>query len=263
MKDRFLFECTPLGILNETRDEFDKEVVDPSSVMTYRGLRKRDIPSLNGEIEKVQGYLDVLPTFEGKDFLQIVNDDMKEQEMSGHLQGKVKILDIGYGTGAFLLDCHEEWQDKVQLVGYGTDVYTKIPQKHLKAIIPRTDMDLKKAEIELIHGNVIDLRNKLGDNSIDFIVSSMALMYIHYPQWELIKKVYRVLKPNGVALLDYESNTANMLRPILGYLKDQGYIFEINKGGLAFQKTKPDINVPIRTANLDKLHTEFKVFSAK
>ncbi|OGH24291.1 MAG: hypothetical protein A3B47_00810 [Candidatus Levybacteria bacterium RIFCSPLOWO2_01_FULL_39_24] len=262
MTDQSPSEYSPLGILNKARNEFDKEVAHPASFITYRGLRKREIPILNGKIEKVEGYLDVLPTLEGKDFLQLVNDKIKERELARQSQEKVKVVDIGYGTGEFLFDCRKEWQDKVQIIGYGTDVYTKTIKLNSEVIIPWRDKRLEKADVELIQGNVVDIRKKLGDNFADIIVSSMALMYVHYPEWELVKKIYRVLRPGGIALLDYTPTSLEMFHSILEYLEDKGYSFEVNKG-LAFQKTKQDINVPIRTINLNSLHSRLKISSTR
>lgn len=266
MADQSHSEYSPFGILKKERDRFDSDsnVENPTSYITYRGLRERARPPNGQFVEK--SYLEVLPTFEEKDFLQLVNDRVREGKTTKNSQNGIRIVDIGYGKGIFLLDCRKEWKDQVQIVGYGTDKYTKTQALSAKTrgiISERTDTDLAKADIKLIEGNVVDVRKKLGDNYADIIVSIYALMYVEYPAWELVKKLYRVLKPGGIALLDFYPVALNLFQPVLEYLEDRGYSFEETDRGLAFKKTHPDIDVPIRTTNWGKNSMKLEISSAK
>lgn len=260
------FIHSPLGMLQHERDRFNEEVANPDRIfITYRGLR-RWYPNIGQEENTgAEGYLDVLPKLGGKDLAQLVNEKIEERELTDRSPDGVRIVDVGYGKGKFLLDCRKEWGSKIQIVGYGTDVYTKV-EPGIKAEIPPTDADLIKASAKLVEGNVVDIRTKLDDNFADFIVSSNALMYVSYPQWELVKKIYRVLKPGGIALLDYGmedgAEILGSLQPVFGYLKNRGYVFEAGVRGLAFRKTNPDINVPIWTSR-GSLRRELKISSSQ
>lgn len=157
------------------------------------------------------------------------------------------------------MDSRKEWGDRVKLVGFGPNVYTKNEDRiwsrqvpNAQAVISPTEEALNESEVELAEGNVIDIRKILGDNFADFVVSSQALKDVPYPQWELLKKLYRILKPSGVALLHYDWRAVEIISPILGYLTDNGYRFEAEGDGIAFQKTKTDIALPVRTIRWNK-----------
>lgn len=250
---------TPGEIVFKVRKSFQREVDrSPNQVLgfmftTFRGLNSYDIFFPDGNKLWVEGYLDVLPKFHDKDFVQLVDEEIGRREQQARSNGKpfekAVIVDIGYGKGFFLSDCRKKWQEKVVLVGLGTDLYTKTTTgvKGL-AQIPPTEQKLQEDGVRLINGNVIDIRKLLGDNFADFVVESKTLMHVSYPSWEMVKKVYRTLKPRGIALLDLNPG-AHMIPLAVDYLNKNGYDFEATEG-VAFRKTQPDISVPVRTVNL-------------
>lgn len=253
---------TPLGILSKSRRQFNEQASNPKTGWyTHRGLRPRTLEHAVGDYvsrETWVGYIDLLPTFEGKNIIELVSGEIHSREeqarRTGILAEPVVIVDVGYGNGEFLLDSRKEWGDKVRLVGFGPSVYTRNEDRiwsrqvaNAQAILPPTEPLLRESEVELVEGNVIDIRKILGDNFADFVVSSQTLKDIPYPQWELIKKLYRILKPSGVALLHYDYRAPKMLGPILDFLSENGYIFEAVEDGVSFRKTKDDIALPVRT----------------
>lgn len=264
-------ESTPSHILENAREAFRSDAANPSPLMrTYRGLRKQEILLSNEKKYITEGYIDVLPKIHDKNFIGLVNEKIVQRkqtaERSGQPYEKVKIVDIGYGKGVFLLDCNTEWGEDVELIGIGSDEYTKMTSLVLDELggeasseFAPTNKLLKKSGTRLVNGSVVDIRKLLGDNSADFIVSCYALTYVKYPGWEMIKKIYRTLKPDGIALLDYDHSGAGDIRAVEDYLNNNGYDFETTTDGVAFQKTILDINVPIRTVNIHTYPKEIKV----
>lgn len=247
---------SPVNVIQNARKEFEKELVHPFTYTAARGLRSRSLNMSNGVLYELEGYLDTLPTFRGLRFDQLVKAEIMVRENKAISQNvpfePVTIVDIGYGNGQFLLDCAEEWGNKVRLVGLGTNVYSKMDQERSFGttgvhIIRATHQDLSDRGIELVDGNVIDIRKIFEDNFADFIVSSFALQYVDYPPWELLKKIYRTLKPAGIALLDYYSALCHCLKGAQKYLGDHKYEFEVGERSVAFKKTELDIALPIRT----------------
>jgi len=232
----------PYSVIQSTRERFKSEINSPEKFPTYRGLYKHKLP--DGSMS--ESYIDVLPTFKGKDFASLIDEEVQRREQRATLSEKpferIVIVDIGYGMGQFLLDCKERWGDKVSLIGFGTDVYAKRGFHDAdNDIVPTYDV-LINLGVNLVEGNVIDIEKRLENNSADFVVASNALIYVLYPRWELLKKIYRVLKQNGIALLDsgpYPEGGAELEK----YLEENGYLFEFTAIGTAFKKTNPDVNI--------------------
>jgi SAM-dependent methyltransferase len=258
------YEHVPEWADDNARRRFDEDRANPSKfAVSYRGLRSRILPSWeNGSFQEdcLEGYLDELPTLGGADFVSLVNAEIgKRREISLTTASQIEsvvILDIGYGDGSFLLDCREEWGDKVRLVGLGASVYTRIERsRNTKdrvgepVLFPPTEKQIKEKGIELIEGNAVDVRNILGDAFADFIVSAYALMYVDYPPYELLRKIYSILKPAGVALLDYSPTAYARVETILTKLKMAGYEIELNHDGVAFRKTHDQLDPSIRTVD--------------
>jgi SAM-dependent methyltransferase len=219
-----------------------------------RGLEK------NGA---VVGYMDLLPTYNGKTFIELVDQEIEKRKLDSSGFRKIKIIDAGYGEGNFLLECRKRWGDQVELIGFGTDIYTKtsvrMTDKSDGNLVqsPANEEALRNANIQLVGGgidregnvtgNIIDIRKELGDNFADFIVSTNTLAYVGYPNWEIIKKCYRVLDRGGVALIEDIYFDPYATADFETYLSKQGYSFELGRGTISFRKTHPDITVPVRT----------------
>lgn len=251
----------PGEIVARARSQFENHREPDQMYITFRGLRSRMFYS-----RKVDGYSDALPEFEGKTIIDLVNLEVEERKRQAQATGKpptkVVIVDLGYGRGNFLLDCRQEWQDAVKLVGFGTSIPSDTPLKLWGCfqpnglILPPTADLLTAANISRVEGNAIDIAKILGRNFADFVVSSFTLSYVNYPPWEMMKKLYRILKPNGVALVDFGISLARSYREqdeetqrISAYLAKHGYLFELKRRSTAFRRTSPDIKVPIATSD--------------
>lgn len=243
---------SPIDVIHDAREMFETELTQTYTWTTFRGLRPRSFNMPNGLLPfNAEGYLDTLPTFTGLNFEQLVEAEITRREGKSRSQNipfdPITIVDVGYGNGQFLLDCEKEWGNKVRLVGLGTDIYSKKGRRVGTHTIRATHQDLIGKGVELVNGNVVDIRKVLGDNYADIIVSSLAFEYVNYPPWELLKKIYRTLKPGGIALLDYSYVICHALKGAQKYLDDHNYEFEIGEDSVAFKKTEPDIALPIRT----------------
>lgn len=101
-----------------------------------------------------------------------------------------KILDIGAGTGRFVIPF-----SKMGFDTYGID----ISQKMLDVIINKTE---KIQNLHLYNANAKNI--PFQDNFFDFVTSYRVI--IHIPDYEkVIQEVYRVLKPNGYAIIEFNN----------------------------------------------------------
>lgn len=239
---------TPGRILEDIRRDFDEEKRSGfANFDVSRGLFR------NIELG-TDGYLDSLPTFEGSDLVELIDAEIHKRKVESQTTGKpyqrVRIVDIGYGQGRMLLDCASKWGEDVELIGYGNSNYSKISvMSEDGSMLPPTKDEIDLAGIRLIEGNIIDIRKTLGDNFADFLVCCNTMQWVSYPQWEMVKKIYRTLNVNGVALIDsiYLGQNNQQRSNLSIYLENNGYSFELGKDTIAFKKTQLDIALPIRS----------------
>ena len=171
---------TPGKILEKTREDFRKEEQRKKvSFNVSRGL-------FPNETLHTEGYLDTLPTFEGSNLVQLVDSEIKKRKTEAQATGgpyhQVRIVDIGYGQGRMLLDCAKRWGNDIELIGYGTNHYTKMEAMAQDGSkLPSTKDQLKSAGVQLIPGNIVDIRKVLGDNYADFLVCCNTFQWVNYP----------------------------------------------------------------------------------
>ena len=233
---------TPREYREQAETAFKAEVTNQAMItkMIYRGL-DRD-PGF-------EMYGDFLPRYGRKNVKEIIREKIDRAERP------VRIVDVGYGAGYFLLGCRKEYGDAVELVGYGTDIYTKvpIPRNPGQPLEPSYDK-LMDNNVRLVDGNIIDIRSILGDCAADVLVSVQTLSYVPYPKWELVKKLYRVVDQKGIGLLDmgphsnpnYQMRTNIPLSRMQKYLQNNKFRFEIDADdNVSFQRTEQDITLPI------------------
>jgi len=231
------------GLLKKVREFkcYTKATLERRSgwVITRRLQRPADQPwPDNGN----SGYLEVLPTFGGQTFVDLI--------AAGVEQGrKMSLLNIGCGAGLALLDLRERFSpDQLEIVGLGNRRDTEKPLDDIARDVSRksTAGDLEKAKIRFIYGNFVNSREILGSRSYDIITAVACLDWIPYPGFALFKKVWRLLKGKGVAFVapfnlrliePGKKETTSFFR----FLKEKGLEVEGNRGGVAFRKTQPNI----------------------
>lgn len=214
-----------------------------------------------------EGYLDTLPTFQGKSFLEWIEELGKEQLRT------VRLLDIGCGAGFALLDEKEYFKGKfisLEITGLGhrRDISTDFRYPPRDVSRRPTKEDLEREKIKFIHGNFVNSGKLFGGEQFDVITSCFCFYTIDYPRWSLIKKTWKLLKMHGVAfiapfsfpkLVDRNTGTVSSLSDYLRE-KYQLKIEEKNKG-VSFEKTCPSL--PPEIKNLTLLGNENRVYISK
>jgi SAM-dependent methyltransferase len=171
-----------------------------------RGLKRTsDTPHL----DRTEQYLDVLPTYKGKDLLAILSEKTTEGKM-------VRILDIGCGAGLADLDLRKLYSPEqldIQTIGHPQDTRVYISDVSRGITRGPTEQDLKDNQIGF---NFIDFSQLSADNiaklgRFDVIVASYSLEWLsHDPKHpelneagerKSVANVNGLLKPQGIALI--------------------------------------------------------------
>jgi len=119
--------------------------------------------------------------------------------LSDYVKPGMTVMDIGCAMGFFSVPM-------AQMVGKNGKVYCiDIQQKMLDKLLKRAKQAGVKQEIEptLVENNSLGLENK--NNTIDFALL-FAAMHEMSDQEEIVKDIYRLLKPNGKVLLSEPLN---------------------------------------------------------
>jgi len=218
-----------------------------------------------------QTYNSELPTFHKLPLVTLIQKELDRRQKivgPGKQIDPIIIVDIGYGSGLALLDMKEKWGENVFVVGYGTSALAKRGGDITSgnAELQPTYERLLGNGIHLVEGNVVDIREILketfGKNfHADFLTLCYVAGNVHYPPFELLKKLYRVLQPpvdpkktgGGVLLMNQFHDLifeANQNDRLFAHLQSLGYLLE-NQGikGISLQKTAthPDLPANIRT----------------
>lgn len=151
----------------------------------------------NFEDSRDQGYLSYLPPLEGLNFETIVEGLIEQSPQA------VNILDIACGEGNFLKECLERWGRRVK--GFGVDLRPGTTSAFEKAT-----MFIQGRHLDMQLGDGHDLNEIFPPNSMDVATSVRTLEYMADP-WSVVKKIHRVLKPGGIALLSYVPFNMNKL----------------------------------------------------
>lgn len=219
-----------------------------------RGLTTRaiiDNPLVSAEL----GYVDLLPTFQGKQVDEVIQDKIDEQ-------GHVSVLDLGCGSGRFLIDVKEKWGDSVYPVGVSAFSYHLEKPAYKIAGRPKgaTGRELGKLGIPIVIGDAHHLRRNLVISGItpqfDVVVSVMTFMYFADPL-NVLKQVHRSLNDGGVAFINDFGIDGSVDPETHGFLtahlkRERGFDFNYKHaqllpgaGGVAFEKTAPQLSLPL------------------
>lgn len=195
-------------------------------------------------------YVDSLPTHGGRNLLQLLDTNVQRGSTIVEVDGEMRVtrpvcLDAGYGSGYFLLDVLKYTSGLVKCVGYGPPIDAQSSYLGL----PPTYQRLQSEGIQLIDGDIIDIDRKLGPNTADLLTVSQVFGWVKYPHWEIIKKLYAVLRKNGVCLINacYLQLDTDAI-DLEVFLSEHGYDFEINRrknGQVAFRKTHEALDLPL------------------
>jgi len=231
-------------VLDNTKVEF-KSFEEERWAIT-RGLQRKP-----GEpwLERNEQYLDILPTFNGKNFLEVISEKVRGG-------GKTRFLDIGGGAALADLEVRSiHASDKLDIEVIGHEDDTKLYLSDVPRRITRgpTEQDLKDNQIGF---NFIDF-TKLSEKDVellgrfDVIVAVYSITWMKHTKYELLQQVENLLKPSGVAFIgplqivklinesSWEQESA------FSYLnRKYGSKININNGGVAFQKLQNKTQLP-------------------
>lgn len=234
---------TPSQILKEAKAQYQEMVDNPQNNRGETGRGMKRAP----ERAFPETYSESLPSFEGKDIVALIQEAVDRNERvakeTGSLYAPPTFIDVGYGSGYFLLDAKQKWGDKLRCIGYGPRMDTRL--SYLGN--PPTAQALENARVELIEGDIIDIDKNIHD--ADIMSVSQVIGWTQYPHWELVKKLYRTTAENGIGLMNAcQLEPENAGFDLEALLNKDGYQFELNRkktGHVAFRKTKPKIELPV------------------
>lgn len=213
----------------------------------------------------LSSYENELPRWNGMSFIDIVEKKIKEAQEDE----RVRIVDIGCGNGSFLVSCARRWPDRVSCIGITAQEYpNKFLEEQRLADSAGELQDGKLAPIEIVRADVLNIDSLVGHGNADVVVALQSFRYLADP-WMTLKKVYSVLKDDGVCLIDSinfnlrHSNDPNdqdriMEEVIMADYLRNGYGMEFFAAGelhpLSFKKTLPRLILPLHYAG--KMETD-------
>ena len=155
-----------------------------------------------------------------------VNAAYYPKNISGLKNGKRNILDLGCGAGNSI-DLFKNINPDIQW--YGTDIEDS-PEAQLRT---RSDGDFKTYD---------GINLPYDDNFFDLVYSSQVFEHVRHPD-ELLKDVFRVLKPGG-----YFTGSVSYLEPYHSFsiynFTPYGLMISLDDAGFKTEEMRPGINGP-------------------
>lgn len=165
------------------------------STITYheqaRALRKarreswlqQKVPHTYNTLRGISGYEEILPKFQGKSVLEVIDEKVKTE-------GEASVLDVGCGGAIFLNEVGRIYSD-VSLAGISSfDYRLTLPPYITPGPVP----------IDYRIGDSHKLREVFKGHQFDVITSVYSQMYLADPL-SVLKQCYGLLKPGGVAFV--------------------------------------------------------------
>lgn len=129
--------------------------------------------------------------YEQMDFTEVNTDFALLASKLGNEREKIKVLDIGTGTGQIpliLADFRPQWQ--ITAIDLAASML-KIAEKQI-----REKNKSSQITLELVDGK----KTPYADSSFDLVISNSVIHHIPQPM-VLLREINRILKPKGVVLL--------------------------------------------------------------
>lgn len=191
------------------------------------------------------GYNSILRGYGGRSLFGMIKDRMK-------LLGEVKLLDVGCGTGRFLIDCASIWSGAIRCYGLTACRYSRIyrisPFETTEDAIQRLGIDVRVGDAQRLAD--------VYDHQFDLITAVRVAQYLGDP-WSLIKGVHQVLKLGGVAYINRFLPVLQYNRQAVAGMSDRERLdlyeylkrdqrFEVRNGtDLVYRKLGPELNLPV------------------
>ncbi|EKQ50537.1 MULTISPECIES: methyltransferase domain-containing protein [unclassified Clostridium] len=189
-------------ILYEFKKENDLQIdkIQKNIIESAARIEKMDISQKeesNDIIDLDEFYVKFEDKFRGSEELiskrlNIYIDKIKQNFNS---EGNVKLLDLGCGRG--------EWINKLIANGFSNVIGVDLNSTMIE--------ECKEKGLNVVYGNAIDYLKLQPDDSIDFISGFQIIEHLDFQEkMQLIKQSYRVLKKEGILLLE-TPNPENVL----------------------------------------------------
>lgn len=153
-----------------------------------RGLRNKMV---NGE--PIAGYVESLPRFDGANLQELIEARISQEA--------IRITDVGYGAGQFMLDVTQEYPN-VNCIGFGRAAFTQMENKQA-GMVPTYSALMAEERIELIEGDLPIPEGVIAPGTQDIITINNVWQYLP-PEIHLVvlTGVAQRLKVGGVALIN-------------------------------------------------------------
>lgn len=111
---------------------------------------------------------------------------------------RIAILDVGCGTGRFLIDCATRWPGLVQCFGLTAYPYNRI---YVEAPRETTQEATRRLGIDIRVGDAQRLNTVYANQQFDIITAVRVAQYLADP-WVLVERAHEVLGIGGVAYIN-------------------------------------------------------------
>lgn len=223
-------------------DTLQADFHDPDWVTTRRFINE---PEIFGSPDS---YLDILPTFHGQTIQDILKDKTDESYS--------RYLDLGGGSAIAAVGVHKRFPpDKLDItvIGHTTDTEKpfKLSPRELEFREP-SKYHLTENHINFNHLDFTQItpHDEATLGRFDVISAVYSVTWMKQNKYELIQKVYKLLKPNGVAFITtigirLDDPTSYKSESAFQYLnKEYGFDFQENSGGVAFSRVEGKDELP-------------------
>lgn len=166
--------------------------------------------------------------------------------------GEIELLDVGCGTGRFLIDCASIWSGAIRCHGLTAYRYSRVyrtsPFETTEDAIRRLDIDVRVGDAQRLAD--------VYEQQFDLITAVRVAPYLGDP-WSLIKGVHQVLKSGGVAYINrFLPIQQYNMQAVVGMSTQEvsdlyRYLgsdprFEVRKVvDIVYQKLSPELNFPV------------------
>jgi len=164
----------------------------------------------------------------------------------------ITYCDIGPGAGWALLNaaCIPQWEGRIETVGIGPVKYAQETELENAPQNSNTMFDLLLNKgVQLFDGSVVNL-DKMAVPDFDVVTMCNVLQYINaYPQWDVIRKIYRHTKPGGLIYLNGFGRYANFGKGIENSFFSDEVFFKINSEWQQYFAALAEIGCEVQTQN--------------
>lgn len=194
---------------------------------------------------QIDGYKDLLKDDCGRKLDTVIQGRVD----SGQL---VDLIDLGCGSGKFLVDCKSYWRDKINCTGVTAANYAFPNRTMDESVKLRKELGIKIVSKKDIH----DLSKVIPSGSVDVVTSVFTAMYL-VDDWALIREMHRILRVGGEGFVNtfnlwMEKPLEDNKRLIKWFRENETIMIDSQPGGdqVYYQKRSEKLELPIYPTGL-------------